>query len=134
MSIIIDGVSIVAGSSVRYLGVLPDSRLNFTDHARASAVKVSGAVQKIRRILLNISAVTPTIKKAAGNMVSCWLFLCEAGMGGLNKQHGQKTNTQSAEKNCLQGGFTVLHCITRCIAGSSKLALTDLLGAERKGV
>lgn len=60
MSITIDRVRIVAGKSIRYLGVLFNLRVNFTDHTKASAEKISGAVQKIGKTTKHVK------KKAAG--------------------------------------------------------------------
>lgn len=49
----------MASKSIKYLGLLIDSKLNFTQHAMDTAIKAQKVVSNISRILPNINLATP---------------------------------------------------------------------------
>lgn len=68
MSIEVCGRNITAGKTIRYLGVLLDSKLNFNAHAREAATTASAVMIKIGRILPNVSAATPKKRRLLGGV------------------------------------------------------------------
>lgn len=74
LNLIVQGVNISAGKDLKYLGVQLDGKLSFTAHAIKTAEKANAAVQKISRILPNVSAAKQGKRTLMSNMVHLLLL------------------------------------------------------------
>lgn len=63
MVISVKGNQVASSRCIKYLGLHIDSKWNFTEHVRIVAAKASNVVQKLSRIMPNISAARPTKRK-----------------------------------------------------------------------
>jgi len=74
VDVTVEGAKVQTSSSIRYLGIQIDSKLNFIEHANIVSAKASAACQKLSRIMPNISAATPRKRKLLGNVVNSLLL------------------------------------------------------------
>jgi hypothetical protein len=74
VNITIDGTPVTSKGSLRYLGIQIDSKLNFTEHAKLTAAKASGAAKNLGRFMPNVSAATPSRRRLLGNVVHSLLL------------------------------------------------------------
>lgn len=74
MTVDLAGVRLVAGRSIKYLGLQLDARLNFSQHAAISTAKASGVMQRISKILPNISMAKPRKRRIIGSVVQSILL------------------------------------------------------------
>lgn len=65
VSVRVGNVEVVAGKTMKYLGILLDARLNFQDHFIAMENKVSGTVRSLSRLMPNLRG--PGEKKRIAN-------------------------------------------------------------------
>lgn len=63
MNITVNGHQVVASDCIKYLGINIDRKWNFTKHAKIIAIKAGNAVQRLARVMPNISAAKPTKRK-----------------------------------------------------------------------
>lgn len=68
MIITIDGHQVPNSKSIKYLGLQIDSKWNFSEHAQLVAAKAGRVVQRLARIMPNISAARPTKRKLLSNV------------------------------------------------------------------
>lgn len=94
MNILVQGATIRASRDLKYLGIQLDSRLSFTAHVKKTAEKANKAVQKLSRILPNVSAAKQGKRTLMSNVVHLLLLygapvwygkMSKKGMGELSK-------------------------------------------------
>ncbi|KAL4104344.1 hypothetical protein QTP88_019645 [Uroleucon formosanum] len=68
MRIIINGHQVPSRNCLKYLGLHIDSKGSFNEHAKMVAARAGRVVQKLSRIMPNISAAQPTKRKLLSNV------------------------------------------------------------------
>lgn len=68
MCIVINGHQVPSSNCLKYLGLHIDSKWSFKEHAKIVAAKAGRVVQKLSRIMPNISAAQPTKRKLLSNV------------------------------------------------------------------
>jgi len=82
ITIMVNGHLVSSKQCVKYLGVLIDSKSRFKEHARSVAAKAGKVVQRLSRIMPNISAARPTKRNLLSNVShSIQLYVCTGCMG-----------------------------------------------------
>lgn len=81
MMVIIGDTSVETTGCMRYLEILLDSKLLFTDHVNASAAIATIAMLKIERILPNISTATPRKRIFLGSVPQSLSYYKELRFG-----------------------------------------------------
>lgn len=74
MTINLGGEQIKAGKTIKYLGLTIDSNIKLTQHAKTTAAKAMTAVQKISRILPNISLAKPRKRRIIASVTQSILL------------------------------------------------------------
>lgn len=128
----INGHAVSSAKHIKYLGVHIDGKWRFNEHARTVAAKAGKVVQRLSRIMPNISAARQTKRKLLSNVAhSVMLYgsplwaedMCVAGWEALHKVQ---------RRICLRVASTYCTTSRDVIGVITGIAPLDLLAKERK--
>jgi len=132
MNILINGQQVSTSGCIKYLGLHIDSKWSFTEHARIVAAKAGRVVQKLSRIMPNISAAQPTKRKLLSNVAHSILLYGSPVWAEDMSARGWNELSKVQRRICLR--VASAYCTTSydaifVITGIKPL---DLLATDRK--
>lgn len=132
MVINLSGVQIAAGKSIRYLGLQLDAKLNFSQHAALSTTKASGVMQKISRILPNVSMAKPRKRRIVSSVAQSILLYDVLNWADRMSKRGKKTIISVQRKAALRITSAYSTVSTEASLVLADLPPIDLLASERR--
>lgn len=134
LTIDISGTQINAGQNLKYLGLQFDQKLSFTEHAKLTAAKANTAVQKLSRILPNISATKQAKRTLLSSVVHSLLLYGAPIWAERMSQRGMTELAKVQRRIALR-----VACAYRTTSTDAVLVVTgttpiDLLAIRRKAM
>lgn len=134
MNITIDGHQVSSSKYIKYLDLHIDSNWNFTEHARIVAAKAGKVVQRLSRIMPNISAAKPTKCKLLKNLAHSILLYGSPTWAEDMSATGWTTFFKVQRRICLRVAFAYSTTSNDAIEVITRIFPLDLLAKERKNL
>lgn len=134
MTINIGGEQIEAGKSIKYLGLTIDSKMNFTQHAKITATKAMIAVQKISRVLPNISLAKPRKRRIIASVTQSILLYGAPNWADSMSKKGKTELVKVQRKTAIRIASAYSTISTEASQVLADLPPIDLLAKERRTI
>jgi len=132
ISIRINEHVVTSTKCIKYLGVLIDSGWRFTEHAKTVAAKAGRVVQRLSRIMPNISAARPTKRKLLSNVAHSILLYGSPVWADDMSAAGWEALHKVQRRICLRVASAYCTTSRDAIGVITGIAPLDLLARERK--
>jgi len=132
MNVTVNGHQVVASDCIKYLGIHMDRKWNFTEHAKIKATKAGNVVQKLARIMPNISAAKPTKRKLLSNVAHSILLYGSPIWAEEMSVAGWTELLKVQRRICLRVASAYCTTSREAIAVITGIAQLNLLAKERK--
>lgn len=132
INITINGYQVTPKKCIKYLGVNIDSGWRFTEHAKIVAAKAGKVVQRLSRIMPNISAAKPTKRKLLSNVAHSILLYGAPVWAEDMSSTGWEALLQVQRRICLRVASAYCTTSRDAIGVITGIAPLDLLAKDSK--